>query len=100
MRSTENTLRVLLRALRASVVFFFLAAPSALLACPFCKETTQDSSQSLAEGFNASTLVMLGGLFSLVGFSIYLFVRAARPVSDAGAPEPPGPSSALPGRNR
>jgi hypothetical protein len=44
--------------------------------------------------------VMLGGLFSLMGLSVFFFVRAARPVNVSGAPAPPEPSSGPPERNR
>ncbi len=95
---TENVegLAVTLRVLRASVVSLFLAIPSALFACPLCRETARESSEALAEGFNASTLVMLGGLFSLMGLSVFFFVRAARPVNVSGAPAPPEPSGRTP----
>jgi hypothetical protein len=44
--------------------------------------------------------VMLGGLFSLFGFAVVLFVRAARPVNASGAPGQPGPSSEPPAHSR
>jgi len=63
---------------KLTLVLFWIAIAPPVLACPLCKETARESSQSLAGGFNLSILVMLGTLFSLMAFAIFSFIRAAK----------------------
>ena len=85
------------RALPALLLWLLSSAP--LAACPLCKETVAEESGQLSASYNSSTLIMLGVLFSLAGFAVVLFARAARtPVrgaEDAGPdPAPEGEKSA------
>jgi hypothetical protein len=83
-------------------------ASTAIQACPLCKESVRDDA-TLAAGYNVSTLAMLGVLFSLAGFVVFLFrgavkqadrAEAGSPASGEGARAPLEPSGGPRARSR
>ncbi len=66
-----------------------MALPALALACPTCKDALGENPEGLgfARGIYYSIIVMLGILFSAVGFFIYKLVRMAQE-----EPEPPAPA--------
>jgi hypothetical protein len=63
-----------------------LALPALALACPTCKDALGESAEGLgfARGIYLSIILMLGTLFSAVGFFIYKIVKAARQETGRG----------------
>lgn len=69
-----------------------LSLPALALACPTCKDALEANPAGIAfgRGIYLSILLMLGVLFSAVGFLIYKLVRLAR--QEQEPPPPPTPS--------
>jgi Na+-driven multidrug efflux pump len=66
-----------------------IALPVLALACPTCKDALGDNPESrgFAKGIYYTVVLLLGMLFSIVGFIIYKIVQEARrpvTVPDAG----------------
>lgn len=79
-------------ALRVLAVFLVLAVllPSALVACPLCKDATSDAdapggSAGLGRGFYYSILLMIAAPWTAVGTVALLIVRKRRRETHAGA---------------
>jgi heme/copper-type cytochrome/quinol oxidase subunit 2 len=74
----------------AALGALLLALPSLALACPTCKDALEANPAGIAfgRGIYLSILLMLGVLFSAVGFFIYKLVRLARQEQEPPAPTP------------
>ena len=64
------------------------ALPALAYACPACKNALEDDpgAHGFAQGIYYSIVLMLGVLFSLIGFFIWKLVRMAR--AEAASPKP------------
>lgn len=55
-----------------------------VFACPLCKEAVSQNEGNFASGFAWSIVLMLGILFSMIGFGVFQVYRIARAESQAG----------------
>ena len=63
-------------------IVLLLAACGLASACPFCKDSIPSSDAQamggVPSGFNNTIYLMLGGMFSVLGFVVFTLARAAR----------------------
>jgi Na+-driven multidrug efflux pump len=74
---------------------FFVALPILALACPTCKDALGDNPESrgFANGIYYTIVLLLGMLFSIVGFIIYKIVQEARRPATTGPDAGQAPSA-------